>query len=408
MNKVLCLLISLLIILLSGCTNPTAGINDTNGDTTDYGNDPGNGYEIISGPSGPSGADIDNPFRSLTVHPTDPDTIIMGTERNGFVKSTDGGSTWDRYRYGLRHTDDGYPEIWDIAISSSNPSIILAATLDSPGPVTGNYPSSIAGVYKSTDGGQTWARKNRGLTSSRITSVRFHPSNPDTAVIGVEGGEPTFVQLAGHYYGGGIYKTADGGETWSRITLGTNDDRNGFWHMKVRDTNPASYFTFAMNYYNRNESIGFLKSLDFGTSWSGFGTSLKTLLIDHFDISNDGQIIYTNQRDTYKLHKSTDGGNTWATTSINQANGPVAISPADQNIVIYCGSTKIYRSVDGLLSFTLILSADNSFTEVVFAPSNPDIVYAVTTGYILYKSTDGGASFSLIKNIRTEVLNVIS
>ncbi len=57
------------------------------------GNALGNGDKIIQGPPGPDGADRDNPFRSLTVHPTNPNILIVGTERNGFLKSTDDGAT---------------------------------------------------------------------------------------------------------------------------------------------------------------------------------------------------------------------------------------------------------------------------------------------------------------------------
>ena len=87
----------------------------------------GNGDEIISGPSGPDGADRDNPFQSLTVYPADPNHILVGTERNGFLRSRDGGITWERLRYGLRHSGGGYPEIYDIAIAQSNPDILYAA-----------------------------------------------------------------------------------------------------------------------------------------------------------------------------------------------------------------------------------------------------------------------------------------
>jgi len=120
------------------------------------GNESGNGNDIIQGPDGPEGADSDQAFRSLTVHPSDPDTILMGTERNGFVLSTDGGSIWKRLRKGLRHTDTLYPEIWDVAFDPTDPAVIFAATLNSPGPVTGDYPSFIAGVYKSTDSGASF------------------------------------------------------------------------------------------------------------------------------------------------------------------------------------------------------------------------------------------------------------
>lgn len=369
------------------------------------GNEVGNGNEVIPGPSGPSGADRDSVFRSLAVHPADANIIWMGTERNGFVKSKDGGMTWARHRVGLRHTNAGYPEIWDIAVSASNPDILMAATLDSPGPVTGDYPSAMAGVYKSTDGGETWARKNCGMDSSRITSVRFDPLDPNLAIAGVEGGEPSFSGIDDPYSEGGLYRSTDGGESWTAIGLDANDGRNGFWHMRVRNGNPSMFITFGMNHSDLSQNHGFLISRDSGATWSGFGAHLRTGMIWQFDVSTDGAVIYANETDTFVLHKSTNGGQTWATIFHPNANGPVAISPADSQIVLFAGTSVLYRSGDGLASNSVVLSASKQIHDVVFAPSDANMVYVATEGYQIYKSSDAGQTFTLIANIRADVLN---
>lgn len=109
------MLIAIVIVaflLFSGCTTEQDGLDQTdvidntddtnetdsgssnqNGDEFDScGNVDGNGYVIISGPSGPEHeGDRDNPFRSLTIHPNNSDIVMVGTERNGFVKSVDSG-----------------------------------------------------------------------------------------------------------------------------------------------------------------------------------------------------------------------------------------------------------------------------------------------------------------------------
>ena len=95
--------------------------------------------------------------------------MILGTERNGLVKSIDGGRTWTRLRAGLRSGDQGYSEVWDIDISTSNPNVIMAATLDSPGPPSG--PRVAAGLYRSEDGGESWVQLNCGFTTSRVVSA---------------------------------------------------------------------------------------------------------------------------------------------------------------------------------------------------------------------------------------------
>ena len=117
----------------------------------------------------------------------------MGTERNGIVKTTDGGATWTRHRQGLRWSPGiGYPEFYDIAISPSDPQIVFAATVDSPGPITGDYPSTIAGIYKSVNGGEPWVRRNCGLTNSRVISIQFDPEDSLVAIVGIGAGERSF------------------------------------------------------------------------------------------------------------------------------------------------------------------------------------------------------------------------
>ncbi len=398
------------------CGNGGTDTSTTNISTMDCGNDMGNGNQIISGPNGPDNEDFDSVFRSLTVHPSDPNIVLMGTERNGFVKSTNGGTTWTRHRSGLRHTlggsVEGYPEIWDIAFDPSNPLNVYAATLDSPGPVTGTFPSSIAGVYKSTDGGNTWSRTNCGLSNSRITSVRVDPSDSNIIIIGVEGGVASFSSLLGQFFGGGIYRSTDSGVNWSKVDIGDNNDvQNGFWHIIPFGNTAGQFITFGFWSFQNTEMlnssghVGFFRSTDSGATWTPFGSSLRTDLITYFGISSDGQTIYANERDSYVMQVSTDGGATWNTTSVNQANGPVAVSPLDTGLVLYAGTKTLYRSTDSLASFQNVLVAGDSINDIAFAPSDPSIVYAVTTGYLIYKSTDSGETFTFMKNIRSDVLN---
>ena len=146
MNPFLLLFSFLLIV---GCSHKT----DESVDSDPCANAAGNGHDIIAGPPGPTTNDFDQVFRSLEIDPNNPDIVYLGTERNGIVKTIDGGITWQRLRDGMRHSTVGYPEVWDIAVSPSNPSLVIAATADSPGPIAGDYPSSMAGVYRSVDGG---------------------------------------------------------------------------------------------------------------------------------------------------------------------------------------------------------------------------------------------------------------
>ncbi|MCK5585272.1 hypothetical protein KAJ02_04305, partial [Candidatus Bipolaricaulota bacterium] len=98
------------------------------------------------------------------------------------------------------------------------------------------------------------------------------------------------------------------------------------------------------------------------------------------------------------------GGATWRTSSINQANGPVAVSPADDRLVLYAGGGRLYRSSNGLATFAQVLQTTN-ISDIVFASSDPAIIYVVADGYLIFKSIDAGHTFAPIANLRTDVLN---
>jgi hypothetical protein len=105
-----------ILFVLPGCSGQ---------DDDPCGNGIGNGYEIISGPSGPTEVDRDEVFNSLEVDPLDPDIVIVGTERNGMFRSIDGGATWQWVRRGLKHTEHGYPEFYDMLISPAGSDVAV-------------------------------------------------------------------------------------------------------------------------------------------------------------------------------------------------------------------------------------------------------------------------------------------
>ena len=336
------------------------------------------------------------------MHPRNPDIVVLGTERNGFVRSLDRGRTWTRHRAGVRSDPTGYPEVWDIDISDSAPDVLMAATLDSPGPPTG--PRADSGLYKSTDGGESWRQMNCGFTTSRVVSIRIDPSDPDVAVAGLEGGFPSYTGDS-NYYPGGIFRTDDGGESWTRVELGPDDERNGFWIMRSVPTDPPMLVTFGMNFDNLNQNLGFLRSADMGRSWELFAPELRNRSIDSFGISSDGQVIYANERDTYFGWISRDGGESWTQSAIVQVNGPIAVSPINPNLLLFASFDDVRRSTNGLGTVQVVMNPPSPVREIVFAPSDPEIVYAETDGYLLYRSDDAGLTWRLLANVRDEVLN---
>jgi len=359
----------------------------------------GNGNEIIPGPAGPGGGDFDQVFRSLEVDPVNPDVVYLGTERNGIVKTSDGGVTWHRQRQGMRHSASAYPEVWDIAVSPSNLRLVIAATADSPGPVAGDYPSSAACVYLSSDAGATWTRSNCGLTNSYALCVRFDLRNPSVLVLGIGAGKATFTALVGQPFDGALMHSTDGGINWNASAAPAGPDKNVFWILRTYGSGTTGFATFGLCLDDTSKNLGFLRSEDGGRNWTAFAPTLRKRMITAFDVSTDGRILRAVERDAFSVFQSSNSGSSW-TTIAAPANGPIKMSPSNPNVVLFCSSEKVYRSTNGLQSRDLVLAAMGRVDDIEFAPSKPNVVYLATQGYHIYRSTDSGASWSHLVSLR--------
>ncbi len=393
----------LVVLALLACGGDTTGNGGGGGGDEDpCGNAVGNGNRVVPGPGTVTSDDHDQPFRSLVVDPADPEIVYIGTERNGIVRSRDGGRTWERLRQGLRHGASGYGEVWDIAVAPGNTSLLIAATTDSPGPLTGAHPSTIGGVYRSSDAGTTWQRANCGLSNASIASVRFARGSATTVVIGVSAGRATFSGLAGQFFTGGLFRSTDAGRNWTRALAPPGADRNQYWQIALAG-GANTLYTFGVNFEDPSQSIGFLDSQDNGTNWLPLPDGLSGRFIDGFAVSNDGRTIYANDRNTFRMLRTRDGGATWSEVGAF-ANGVVAVSPADADLVLFEDFGTLRRSTNGLLTFNIVVNSARRFDDIEFAASDPRIVYAVTEGYDVYRSDNAGATFRLLVNLRTSVL----
>ena len=254
------------------------------------------------------------------------------------------------------------------------------------------------------------------------------PSDPAYAIVAVGFGQRSFSTGQAEIplnFDGGIYITMDGGDAWNLVATGPNDNVNHFPTLAVAGSEPSEFITFGLHSsqgtsFDPSLNGGFLRTFDRGESWQSFGTNeVVESIITHFAVSSDGMAIYAAVTDSYHHWISTDGGSTWNRSSTNQGSGAVAVSPADPNTIIFRNSaqTFLFRSSDGLRTYTRVATTQAlsdeagvryAFEDVVFAPSDPNVVYAATTGLLVYKSVDGGASFTFMKNIRSEVLNMVT
>jgi photosystem II stability/assembly factor-like uncharacterized protein len=155
-------------------------------------------------------------------HPTDPLTFYFGACAGGVWKSTDGGQYWE-------NCSDGYFQtaaVGAIAVAESDPNVIYAGMGETC--IRGNV-SHGDGIYKSTDGGQSWI--NLGLSDTRhIARIRVHPRNPDLV----------YVAALGHAWGPnperGVYRSKDGGQTWEQVLF--RSDKAGAIDLSLDPGNP--------------------------------------------------------------------------------------------------------------------------------------------------------------------------
>ncbi len=281
-----------------------------------------------------------------------------------FYMGTSHGGVWkttDAGTYWRNVSDDFFrtSPVGAMAVSRSNPGVVYVGMGESS-PRQNLTPGD--GVYKSTDGGKTWTHV--GLADTRhISKVRIHPTNPDIAYVAAMG------DIFGTNPERGVYRTKDGGSTWQRVLY--KSERACAVDLSLDPTNPDVLFA-SLNQFQRfpwDESSG---GPDSG------------------------------------LHKSTDGGDTW--TEITRNPGlptgvvgkiGVAISPPQPNrvyAIFEAAEGGVFRSDDGGATWRKVYDdreqrrEASSYLHITAHPQDPDTVYVQHVQ--VWKSTDGGSTFN--------------
>jgi len=200
----------------------------------------------------------------IAVVESNPNIFYVGAATGGVWKTVNNGTTFEPI-----FDEQGSTSIGDIAIAPSDPSIVWVGT----GEPNNRQSSSWGdGIYRSLDGGKTW--KNMGLADSRhIGRVVIDPHNPDVV----------YVAVVGHLWGPnkerGVYKTYDGGKTWANV-LFINDD-TGVIDIAMDPQSPMTLYAAA--YQRRRTGFGFngggpgsaiYKTVDGGANWKKLTTDL--------------------------------------------------------------------------------------------------------------------------------------
>ena len=294
----------------------------------------------------------------------DPNTYYAGAASGGLWKTTDGGVHWDPI-----FDTQAVHSVGALAVSRSNPSIVWAGTGE---PWIRSHISIGDGIYKSTDAGRTWA--NMGLPESgRIGRVVIHPTNPDIV----------FVAVQGHSYGPqqerGVYRTTDGGRTWSKVLF--VDENTGAIDVVMDPQNPnklfAGMWTLELHTWGRQsggKGGGIFLSTDGGTTWKRLeGDGLPTHPVGKIGLS----ISYSNPNRVYALIETADGV-------------PVKDEAVDNG--------ELWRSDDGgatwkVVSYNRDLACRQAYyTRVTASTDNPDEAYFTCASFL--RTLDGGVNAS--------------
>jgi len=331
----------------------------------------------------------------IAVDENTPSTIYVGYATGGIWKSTNNGTTWNPIF-------DEYPvaSIGDIEIAPSNPSIIYVGT----GEPNNRQSSSFGGgVYKSTNGGQKFEYVGLKETQT-IAKVVVHPKDPNTV----------YVAAVGHLFGPnperGVYKSTDGGKTWTNTKFIDND--TGFIDLVMHPTDPNTLF--AASYQRRRQPWGFngggpgsgiWRTSDGGKTWTrltgnglptnpiigriglNFSRSRPTVIYAQMEVgASGGTGAGVNEDGTLVQPGQGRGGGGGGGGRGGAAEAPPPPDPKRSGV---------WRSDDGGKSWKFLTNNNNRpmyYSKIRVDPSNPDIVY--TTGASAYKSVDGGKTFN--------------
>ncbi len=272
------------------------------------------------------------------------------------------------------------------------------------------------GLWKTVDGGLTWKPVTDGqVTSSSVGAIGVAETNPDVVYIGM--GE---TRLRGSItQGDGVYKTTDGGETWRHLGLA---ETQAVARVRVHPTNPDIVFVAALGHvYGDNAERGVFRSTDGGSTWEKvLYVSPKAGGVDLVIDRRNPEIIYASLWQVYRkswkmwgggpdsgLYKSTDGGDTWTELAGNPGmpDGPlgkigITVSPADPQrlwAVVEAHEGGVFRSDDGGATWERtnderkIRQRHFYYSRIYADTLDRDTVYALNVQF--WKSTDGGVTF---------------
>jgi len=306
-------------------------------------------------------------INAVAVSPSNPQVVLVGASTGGVWRSSDGGQT-----FAPASDDQVDLAVGAIAFAPSDPSVVYAGMGDLDNGYVGT------GVLGSNDGGQTWSRVSNSTLPAQalVNDIAVDPTNPNRVYLAQPASLDTVNNLA---VSGGFFFSADGGVNWTK-TLGGN--ARG---VAIHTSDPQTLYV-AMRTVDGGGTPGVYKSTNAGASWSlafasPYGTSTRDVRVAVTPADPSRVYAYvgrTTGTAEVRVEVSTDGGATWSgrgpAVGLDTAqfgyNTYINVSPSDAS-TLYVGARDIYKSTNGGLTWANLTTAYTRLGgSLVYTPSS--------------------------------------
>jgi photosystem II stability/assembly factor-like uncharacterized protein len=314
-----------------------------------------------------------------------PDEGYFGAVGGGLWKTTDSGENW----FPVTDFQISSASVGAVAVSESDPDLIFIGTGETC--IRGNILPGD-GVYRSRDAGETW--EHVGFTNSHgISKIRIHPTNPDIIFVA------SFGKYSAPSEERGVFKSTDGGDTWRRVLY--RNDETGAIDVSIDRNNPDVMYAALWEAYRKEYQMssggpgsGMFKSTDGGETWEEMTRNPgmpQEGLVGRIGITvsgaNSNRVWALFENDNGGLFRSDDAGATWALVNDDRAIRQRAFyythvfaDPVDEDVV-YMQNTSFFRSSDGGETYETINNGTHGdFHDMWIDPDDPTHLMVANDG----------------------------
>ncbi len=298
--------------------------------------------------------------RTLAIDPFNPIIMYAGIDRKGLYKSSNGGELWEAAPMEISAEDLASAEFLDIVINQSNPDVLYVAI-------------ASLGIFTTTNGGKTWKALTAQLAASGTvaTHLLLHQRLQGQLCFGTAAGD--------------VYKSKDGGASWSPTRQG--DGINGIGGFAVNPADPNLVYS--------GTETGVMVSFDFGTTWKETSTDQPNIPCSITGTSSNPHMLYAYGEGT-GFRRSTNGGKAWTKCETGLGSSSVSLLSSDPR------NSKVYATTGkGLYYYSQQAAAWISASNGLHGGDIASIAYDIDSNatmfagctHAIYTTTNGGSAW---------------